>query len=128
MNQFANSKIGSVRHREGKGPERKKCIISYLLRVEPCKPNLETALRHKFGRSDLTILEIVRATFPSTTLYLNAHGDNIPLLTEDEYFNRLDVTDTIGYEKWDGTPGNPSLPVLRRLLLKTFHETPENDH
>lgn len=75
---------------------------------------LAVGLEKKFGRSDQTVLEMVRTFLPSKTLYINNHDNGIKLYDESDYFDTLSIDDAIGYQKWDGAPGEPSVYKMRR--------------
>jgi len=78
------------------------------------RDKITKALETKYGTEDLTVLDLVRRTFPSRRLYVNEHTDVTPY-QEDVLFDTLALDgDPIGYTKWDGAPGNPSAAKMRQ--------------
>jgi hypothetical protein len=104
---FVGNNDSIISNTDGQSVER---INSFL------QTKLATALETKFGRSNLTVLDMVCFAFPSKTLYVNNHNNGIALHDEQTYFDALPDDAIIGYQRFDGAPGNPSLEKLRRAI------------
>lgn len=83
------------------------------------------ALESKYGRKDLSVLDLVRFNFPSMPIYANQHEDVVPY-PEIKLFDRLDLDDSIGYEAWDGTSSNPSSTAKMRQRYRRRRAHGEN--
>jgi hypothetical protein len=99
-----------------KSDEQKIADINSFLQNQ-----LATALNTKFGRADLTVMDMVRSTFPAKPLYVNNHDNGISSYTEDDYFDTLPIDAVIGYQKWDQ---QMSIHRLRRMPVFTNRELP----
>jgi hypothetical protein len=84
-----------------------------LLVDEWLRDKVALALEAKYGGKDMSVLDLVRLNFPATPLYVNNHTDVAPY-SEDDMFAKLELTDSIGYEKWDGTPDDPTSTAKAR--------------
>ena len=78
------------------------------------RDKLARTLEKRFGSADLSVLETVRLNFPNTDIYVNDHSSGTPVYGEQEYFDTLPSGTKIGYERFDGKPGSPSLEMLKR--------------
>lgn len=77
---------------------------------------LATGLAAKYGSPDVTVLQVVQDKFGDKPVYINDHSAGIQLYDEPEFFKTLDVYETIGFDRYDGTPGRPSAAKLRKLI------------
>ena len=78
------------------------------------RDKLAQSLETRFGSADMSVLEMVRLKFPDKDIYVNDHTSGTELYNEQEYFATLPSDAKIGYQKFDGKPGSPSLEMLRR--------------
>ena len=78
------------------------------------RTKLAAALTSRFGSADMTVLDTVRLNFPDKAVYLNDHKNGVEPLSENDFFATLPADAKIGYQKFDGAPGSPSLEMLRR--------------
>ncbi|MEI6480906.1 MAG: hypothetical protein WCO19_01235 [Candidatus Saccharibacteria bacterium] len=78
------------------------------------RDKLTAVLVTRFGSADMSVLEMVRLKFPDKDIYVNDHTSGTELYNEQEYFATLPSDAKIGYQKFDGKPGSPSLEMLRR--------------
>ncbi len=77
---------------------------------------LATGLAERYGDPNVTVLQVVKDHFPDKPVYINDHSFGIEPYDETEYFDTLGTDETIGYERFDGTPGRPSAVKVRRML------------